>query len=81
MSVALTNLRPRLRAFVLAHDAYCTARGACACAETRGRRIPSSLTFAAGATAGGLDEAVLAVPEIARAVRAGEIRAGPPPRG
>jgi hypothetical protein len=78
MSVVLTNLRSRLRAFVLAHEAYCAARGTCACALVRGRRIPSSLTLAAGVSAGGLDEAVLAVPEIARAVRAGEIRAGPP---
>lgn len=80
MSVTLTNLMPRLRAFVLAHESFCKTRGACACAEQKGRRIPSSLTLAAGITADGLDVAVLAVPEIARAVRAGELRARPPPR-
>ena len=35
------------------------------------RRVCPSLTFAAGATQGGLPDAVLAAPEVDRAVRAG----------
>ncbi|MFH0901098.1 MAG: hypothetical protein V2A73_10750, partial [Pseudomonadota bacterium] len=38
------------------------------------RRVASSLTLAANARLEGLDEAVLAVPEIERALRAGDLR-------
>jgi hypothetical protein len=61
----------------LPHDIYCVAAGKCACtaaAGRGGRRITSSLTLPAGSTTPGLDEAVLLVPEVARDVRAGELR-------
>lgn len=77
MTVTLTNASGRLKVFVLAHETYCKARGRCACTVTPGRdgrRIASSLTLAAGAREE-LDEAVLAVPEVERAARAGELRA------
>ena len=84
MSVTLTNLKPRLRAFLLPHADYCGAQLACACVPVPGRdarRVPSSLTLPADASVAGLSDAVLAVPEIARAVRAGELRAmREPPR-
>jgi hypothetical protein len=84
MTLILTNTSGRLKAFTLSHESYCAARGRCACATTPGRdarRVPSSLTLAAGARLEGVDEAVLAVPEVARALRAGELRVErtPPP--
>jgi hypothetical protein len=80
VTVTLTNLKPRLRAFVLPHESYCAALGRCACVLLPGRaarRVPSSITLAASAAVEGLAEAVLSVPEIARAVRGGELRANP----
>ncbi len=84
MSVTLTNLVSRMRTFLLLHDTYCAARGACACVPLPGlaaRRVASSLTLAADATVEALPDAVLAVPEITRAIRTGELRAKEaPPR-
>ena len=77
MTVILTNTSGRLKTFTLPHESYCTTRGRCACAISPGReprRIPSSLTLAADARLEGLDEGVLSVPEIERALRAGELR-------
>ncbi len=77
MTVMLTNTSGRLKTFTLPHESFCAARGRCACAMTPGRdprRVPSSLTLAAEARLEGVDEAVLAVPEVGRAVRAGELR-------
>jgi hypothetical protein len=67
-----------MRVFVLAHTHYCAAHTECGCVVLPGRakrRVPSSLTLAANATVAGLPDAVLEVPEIARAVRAGELQA------
>ena len=75
--VTLINTSGRLKAFTLSHESYCKARGRCACTMTSGRdtrRIPSALTLAAGARLEGLDDAALAVPDIERAVRAGDLR-------
>ncbi len=85
MTITLTNSSGRLKTFTLPHESYCKARGRCACAMTPGRdarRVPSSLTLAADARLEGVDEAVLAVPEVERALRAGELcveRKPPPP--
>jgi hypothetical protein len=76
MNITMTNTSGRLKTFVLAHESYCTARGHCACAITQdraARRVPTSLTLAAGAKKSGVDENALAVPEIARAVRSGDL--------
>lgn len=76
MTVSLTNTSGRCQVFVLAHETYCRARGACACdvGEGRGaRRTATSLTLASGVTSPELDDAVLAVPEVVRAARRGEL--------
>jgi hypothetical protein len=63
---------PRLRA---AHETYCKALGECACdvEQGRARRRTPSLTLATGVTSPALDDAVLAVPDVVRAVRRGEL--------
>ena len=72
MSIALTNTSRRCVVFVLAHDVFCVANGRCRCAPGA-RPIPTSLTLAAGVTLDGLEEAVLAVPAVIRAVRDGAL--------
>ena len=72
MSVSLTNLSRRCQVFVLAHDAYCASLGRCAC-RNGARRVASSLTLASSARVDSLDDAVLAVPEVIRAVREGAL--------
>ena len=83
MNVTLVNTTRRMKVVNLPHDSYCTALGRCACTEVGGRRLAASLTLPAGSATAGIDEAVLAVPAIARNVRAGELRvrrdAAPPP--
>lgn len=77
MTITLTNPSGRMKTFTLPHESYCKARGRCACAMASSRaprRVPASLTLAAGARLEGVDEAVLAVPEVDRALRAGELR-------
>ena len=74
MSISLTNTSRRCLVFVLAHDVFCVASGRCRC--TRGDRpVPGSLTLATGVTVEGLDEAVLIVPEVIRAIRDGALSA------
>ena len=78
MTVTLINATRRMKVINLPHEIYCAARGSCACvaAPGRGKRlVASSLTLPAGSSTGGLDEAVLLVPEVARDLRAGELRA------
>jgi len=84
MTVSLINTSGRLKTFTLPHESYCKARGRCSCTQTSGRdarRVPSSVTLAADARIEGLDEGVLAVPDIERALRAGDLRVErkPPP--
>ena len=75
MTLTLINATRRMKVVNLPHDVYCAALGTCACTEVaRGRRIAASLTLPAGSTTTGLDEAVLRVPDVARDVRAGELR-------
>ena len=71
MSVAVTNTSRRCQVFVLAHDVYCAAVGRCAC-RPGARRVASSLTIASGLTVS-VDDAVLSVPELVRAVRDGSL--------
>ncbi len=72
MSISLTNTGRRCQVFVLAHEVFCVAHGRCRCAPGA-RPVPSSLTLATDVTVDGLDEAVLAIPEIVRAVRDGAL--------
>ena len=74
MSISLTNTSRRCLVFVLAHDVFCVASGQCRCSPGV-RPVPTSLTLAAGVTVDGLDEAVLAVPAVIRAIRHGALSA------
>ncbi len=79
MTVSLKNTSGRLQVFVLAHETCCAARGECGCSVTQGRsarRIPGSLTLATGVTSAGLHDAVLALPEVRRAIQRGELSVG-----
>ncbi|ABF86279.1 hypothetical protein MXAN_1854 [Myxococcus xanthus DK 1622] len=76
MSVTLTNALGRLVTFLLPHESYCVARGACACGVQPGRggrRLPSSLTLATGVSREDVHEAALSVPAVAAAIRRGEL--------
>lgn len=76
MTISLTNIANRCFVFVLAHETYCKARGECACNVEQGRalrRVPRSVTLASGVTRAELHEAVLALPEVVRALRRGEL--------
>jgi len=72
VTVSLTNKSRRCLVFVLPHDTYCAAASRCAC-HVGARRVPASLTVPSGLTVGGLDDAVLAVPDVIRAVREGAL--------
>lgn len=74
MTVSLANTSRRCLVFVLAHEVYCVANGRCRCAPGN-RRVPTSLTIAAGVTIDGVDEAVLVVPAVIRAIRDGALAA------
>jgi hypothetical protein len=85
VSVTLINTTRRMKVINLPHASYCEARGSCAC-QTRGaQRLAAAITLPAQGSATGLDDAVLGVPAVARAVRVGELRvqqeakAGEPP--
>lgn len=76
MTVSLINTSGRCQVVVLAHETYCNARGACACDVSTGRnarRMPTSLTLASGVTSPEVHDAVLAVPDVVRAVKRGEV--------
>lgn len=74
MSISLTNTSRRCLVLVLAHEIFCVANGRCRCAPGV-RPVPTSLTLAVGVTVEGLDEAVLAVPAVIRAIRGGALAA------
>ena len=76
MTVSLTNTSGRCLVFVLAHETYCQALGDCRCEVEQGRRArrtAKSLTLASGVTSPALDDAVLTIPEIVRAVKRGDL--------
>ena len=76
MTVSLTNTSGRCLVFVLAHETYCQALGDCRCEVEQGRRArrtAKSLTLASGVTSPALDDAVLTIPEVVRAVRRGDL--------
>jgi len=75
VTVALISTVRRLAVFVLSHTAYCAALRRCSCTRRRdGKLLAASLTVPARARISDLPEAVLAVPEIALAVRQGALR-------
>jgi hypothetical protein len=73
--VILVNTTDGRKAFVLAHDTYCTALGRCACirALPLGRARASVLVLDEGERRR-VTRAVLSVPEVACAVRRGRLR-------
>ena len=76
MTVSLTNTSGRCLVFVLAHETYCQALGDCRCEVEQGRRArrtAKSLTLASGVTSPALDDAVLTIPEVVRAVKRGDL--------
>lgn len=76
MTVSLTNTSGRCLIFVLAHEMYCEALGECRCdveAGRRARRIAKSLTLASGVTSTALDDAVLTLSDVVRAVKCGDL--------
>lgn len=76
MTVSLTNTSRRCLVFVLAHETYCQALGDCRCEVEQGRRArrtAKSLTLASGLTSPALDDAVLTIPEVVRAVKRGDL--------
>jgi hypothetical protein len=61
---------------VLPHETYCKALGECRCDVEHGRharRTARSLTIASGVTSPALDDAVLALPDVVRAMKRGEL--------
>lgn len=76
MTVSLTNTSGRCLVFVLAHETYCQALGECRCEVEQGRRArrtAKSFTLASGVTSPALDDAVLTIPEVVRAVKRGDL--------
>ena len=76
MTVSLTNTSGRCLVFVLAHETYCQALGECRCEVEQGRRArrtAKSLTLASGLTSPALDDAVLTIREVVRAVKRGNL--------
>ena len=85
--ITLTNRSGRMLVLNLPHAHYCEALGRCECTTHQAPRLgvrqapiatetrPTcpSLTLAAGHSATGLPEAVLAAPDVERAVRAGRV--------
>lgn len=76
MTVSLTNTSGRCLVFVLAHETYCHALGECRCELEQGRRArrtAKSLTLTSGVTSPALDDAVLTIPDVVRAVKRGDL--------
>lgn len=75
MTIVLTNTTRRVRVVLLPHDIFCARAGRCACTKRRdGVRLPAALTLPARESVDRLDEALLALPEVLAAVRAGDLR-------
>lgn len=75
MTITLVNATRRMKTINLPHASYCEALGTCACTTGHGDRLTAaSLTLCAGSTTPGLPEAVLQLPDVARDIRAGELR-------
>ena len=84
MTITLINATRRMKVINLPHASYCEALGSCACtAEGDSKRMAASLTLPAGSRMTGIHEAVLQLPDVARDIRAGELRVRrevPPPQ-
>ena len=74
MTITLINATRRMTVINLIHDIYCEALGTCVCTVFKGKRHARAVTIPAGESVADLDEAVLTIPEVIRAVRAGDLR-------
>ena len=77
MSVSISNTSGRCLVFVLPHDPVCASLGRCQCepaARRQERPVAPSLTLATGMARSGVPDAFLEAPDLARAVRRGEVR-------
>ena len=81
MSITLINASRRIAIINLAHDTYCKSLGLCVCSVQGAKRHARAVTIPAGESVADLDEAVLTLPDVIRAIRAGELRVRrqPPP--
>ena len=73
MTVNLVNKTRRMKVFNLPHEIFCKSLGKCQCKRSSKHPIPMSLTIPAGQSIDGLAEPVVQIPEIARAVKRGEL--------
>lgn len=84
MTITLINATRRMKVINLPHASYCEALGHCACAAgNSGKPTAASLTLPAGSRSAGIHDAVLQLPDVARDIRAGELRVRrevPPPQ-
>lgn len=83
MTITLINATRRITVINLIHDVYCEAKGTCVCGLQGGKRHARAVTIPAGESVADLDEAVLTLPDVIRAIRAGELRVRrqpPPPK-
>ena len=74
MNITLINATRRMTVINLIHDIYCEALGTCVCTVFKGKRHTHAVTIPAGESVSDLHEVVLTIPEVIRAVRAGELR-------
>jgi len=81
MTITLINASRRIAVINLVHDAYCKSLGSCVCSVQGAKRHARAVTIPAGESVADLDEAVLTLPDVIRAIRAGELRVRrqPPP--
>ena len=83
MSITLINANRRIAVINLAHDTYCKSLGSCVCLVQGAKRHARAVTIPAGESVADLHEAVLTLPDVIRAIRAGELRVRrqpPPPK-
>jgi hypothetical protein len=75
MSVTLKNKTHRMKVIPLPHRTYCAALGECACVALPGmkNKVASSLTIPAGEAVPDIPDAVLAVDQVIRMLRTGEL--------
>lgn len=71
----LVNTSDGRKTFVLAHDSYCTALGRCVCGKTPWGRPRAAHLSLGERERRSVSRAVLSVPEIARAIARGRLRA------
>ncbi len=76
MSVTLSNQAKRMQVFILPHAEFCERAGKCACTTLRsGVRLSGALTIPVGGVVTELPDAILNVPDVARAMGEASIKA------